>query len=142
MPPINPITAYNCVFIFPIHNGMARESNNHYEATRKYWKVKDEFRNRNSIALGILNQESVASYIINTWIYDNTNDRWFFEGQQMEDLMGFDCRRVIAQASDYWRFGNYLIAEFDGNGYFRLLRGNGQNANWLHCHDLINGHVT
>jgi len=136
---VNPNIAMY-VFILLIHNAI-NERQNPYEATRYSWSVSQNNRNlQPAFAVGIINNISVTSYEIQTWQISEANQNaWEFTSlthpnpEFFEPLLNLSWRNIIAQAQAYWRFGNYLITEFDGNGRFRIIRGAPQNRNWHNC---------
>jgi len=128
---INPDSALQRVFIFPIHNALTSSRDNIYEATRASWNVTDRYREGSAHAVGIQNGISVGGYSIERW--EERDGKFAFTGTEDPMLINFDWKYVISQAKGFWQRGNYLIAEFDGNGQFRILRGGGTNNDWLSC---------
>lgn len=128
--PINPTRAFNRVFIFPIHNVLSIEKSK-YEATRKYWKVSKENRQLPAFAVGIKNNVSVGSFLIKEW--KQFENKFEFVGDDEFDLLEKNWTTVINSSKGYWQRGNYLIVEFDGQGSFRVLKGNRFKEEWIKC---------
>ena len=128
---INPEKYYPCVFIFPIHNALESSRENVYEATRASWCISGQYRIINSYAVGVKHGISLGGFKINSW--NEFDGKYSFEGTEELSLVKFDWKYVISQALGFWQRGNYLIAEFDGNGKFRILRGGGENRDWKDC---------
>jgi len=125
---ILPASPYASVFIFPVHNALKESSKNVYEATRAAWKITKKFQYKNSYAVGLQNGISIGSYKVQSWVdYD---DKQAFIGNDYEDLLNFNWKRVLEPAMGYWQRGNHLIVEFNGAGSFRFLYGC-SNKEWI-----------
>lgn len=126
---INPPEKYDFVFVFPIQNGLANRENP-YEATRKYWYVKEEYRRKDAFAVGLNKGVSVTSFKIDKWsLADGRKSE--FEGVDYPALSNKRWGKILSQAEGYWKRGNYLIVSFDGKGNARIIRGAGEARNWF-----------
>jgi hypothetical protein len=140
-PPVNPITHYQTVFIFPIQAALASGATP-YQATRAAWAVSETFRNINkAMAVGIANRISQGVFEIDVWKpwtklpAGSGRTLWEFDKTSTNlpgnDLLLKDFTNVIAQAMGSWQFATYLIVEFDGKGKFRFLRGSLDKTTWF-----------
>jgi len=135
---VNPQEAM-FVFVLPIHISI-NERPNHYEATRFGWEVSENNRMLSPVyAVGIVNEIFQTSYEILNWQITATDRNvWEFispnhpNPEIFEPLQNLNWRNIIMQAEAHWKFGNYLIVEFDGNGRFRIVRGS-RNRDWNNC---------
>lgn len=120
---IDPSLPYEVLFIFPIHKALA-QGRLPYEATRKFWTVSPEFRDRPAFAVGLKNGISVASYEIGHW-EESGNNKWMFTGKEHPALLNKAWKKLITfpGASGFWSQGNYLIVNLDGKGNASFLRG-------------------
>jgi len=132
--PINP--NHSCkVFLFPIGNFIS-ERQDAYDATRKWWKIKDECRDTSEyeFAVGLVKGVSVGSYKLIRWKYDQEYQKYVFDADEYPDFIGFSWHKQIEPAKGYYGYGNYLIIEFNGNGKFKILRGSKDNKEqWFNC---------
>jgi len=133
--PVNPDTAYSAVFVLPIHY-MLERTKDVYEAARRSWIVSQKFRDLpESLAVGIAaGWTSVGVFEINAWRRDSNlgKPKWEFDGITLSDdhpLALKNWRKVIDAAIVHWKYGNYMIVEFDGKGRFRVLKGS-TNRTW------------
>jgi len=130
---VNPSNPYQAVFIFPIQRQLL-ELGDPYEATRKSWCVKEEYRNiGGAFAVGLANFISRGVYLIDNW-YENDENKHEFESLSDFDeteLINRNWQNVIQRSMGYWQRGNYLIIEFNGQGQFRFLRGNPDKETWF-----------
>lgn len=124
---VDPVNSYQRVFIFHIRNALA-ENKDVYDATRGDWYVKESNQSVPAYAVGIVNNISRGAFHIDGW--DPVVNKHRFSGKPHPSLEGLDWSQVIGKAKGYWQRGNYLVAEFDGAGRFRLLRGSGSEAPW------------
>lgn len=121
--PVNPDKPYQAVFLFWIHRALA-EGRSPYDATRMSWVVSAHYRSiREAYAVGILEGVSIGSYRICEW-REASDKRFFFNGEPCDDLIDKDWRNVIAPVRGFVQRGNYPVVGFDGNGKYRILRGN------------------
>lgn len=129
---VNPNNEYETVFIFPIQNRLADRIST-YEATRRAWYVREDFRNReNSIAVGLSNYISKGVYLIDNWHpYDNKFEFDKNDNYDNGELLNKNWLNVLSQSFGYWQRGNYLIIQFNGQGQFRFLRGNPDKETWF-----------
>jgi hypothetical protein len=122
------------VFIFPIHRALD-EGKSAYDATRSAWPVSEKYRSLDAYAVGLDRGISSGAYKIKTW--KPIGDRFEFEGDETDPLTGELCnknwRPVIDPVMGYYMHGNYIIAEFDGQGKYRILCGEGPNPEWRDC---------
>jgi hypothetical protein len=129
-PPVS-VTAPCIVFIFPIHNAL-REGKEVYEAVRSAWRVNEHNRSLDAYAVGLEQGIASGAYKIGAW--RRTGERFEFDQDEnaplAAELKKKDWRYVVSPAMGYYQRGNYLIAQFDGKGSCRLLRGAGPNAEW------------
>jgi len=128
--PINPNFACR-IFLFSIHNGLLRENNDKYEATRKYWKISEKYRDVSEyeFAVGLVKGISLVSYRINKWICDSESKKYIFEGEEISEFEGFSWYKQINDK--YWLRGQHFVVEFDGKGKFNLIRPN--KGQWFDC---------
>ena len=127
---VDPGCALKRVFIFPIQNGLA-EGKSPYEATRSAWNVKPGLQKTPAYAVGVRNGISVGSFEILSW--SNILNKQEFSGKPFKSLDNLNWSRIISQAKGFWQRGNFLVAEFNGGGEFRVLRGAGKEKCWLPC---------
>lgn len=128
--PVNPDNELSTVFIFPIQRQLANGISP-YESTRRAWYVAQRFRNINrAIAVGLSNYISRGVFNIDNW--HDFNDKHEFDGQEanMPDLLNKNWYSIISSSFGYWKRGNYLIVEFNGNGQYRFKRGNPDKDTW------------
>ena len=125
--PINPTTPLSKVFLFSIKNGLA-DGRTTYDATRSAWYVKPELQELPAYAVGMKNGISVGAFQINSWA--SSGEKHEFQGIEYPPLLNYNWSKVISTARGFWQRGNYLVAEFDGKGKFRILRGAGTNKDW------------
>jgi len=129
--PINPTSAYQILFIFPIHKQLANDVDP-YTATRRAWNVKQDLRNKkDAIAIGLSTFISKGVFMINEW--HNYEDKYEFVGVRYEnaELLHKNWFKIISSSFGYWQRGNYLVIELDGKGNFRFLRGNPDKDTWF-----------
>lgn len=123
-PQVDPENSYKTVFLFPIAS-LFSEREDLYDSTRHYWDVSAEWQGKsNAVAIGIVKGQSMSAYFIEDW--HPAESKFEFHGTAINEgheLLHRDFKQVIAAARGYWGYGRYLIVEFDGNGYFRILRG-------------------
>jgi hypothetical protein len=132
---VNPITQILTVFIFPIQNQLANNVNT-YDATRRAWYVKAEFRDRQeAIAIGLSNYISRGVYSIDNW--HPLGNRHEFDGRVNNriDLSNKNWYKIISFSFGYWQRGTYLIVEFNGQGQFKFLRGNPDKETWFNLNE-------
>lgn len=111
-----------------------------YEATRKYWDIMGEHRNNNiyKFAVGLVDGVAKTAYRINKWfptLEEQYIGRYEFEGSETEEtkeLIGFSFYKQRSLCMEHWKFGGYLVVEFDGKGKFIMLKGQ-QNSQWTKC---------
>ena len=132
--PINP--KHPCkVFLFNIGT-YTLERNDTYDATRKWWKIKEEYRNTSEyeFAVGLVKGVSIGSYKLKRWKYDQEYKKYVFDADEYPDFIGFSWHKQIEPAKGFFGYGNYLIVEFNGNGKFKILRGSKDNkGQWFNC---------
>ena len=134
---VNPETEYEYVFLFNIKNSI---SNNLYDSTRGIWDgiAKSYFSLQESYAVGINNSISKTSYKIKSWEYLEEHKRYQFQAvnhpkpEQHEPLLNKNWSKIISVAKGYWQRNPILIVEFDGNGKFRIKRGE-KTKQWFNC---------
>lgn len=124
----NPKEIYRKIFLFPAHNTIANSPNNIYEATRASWKIAKRNRVEGSYAVGIKGGISVGGYKISGW--EGRGEKQAFVGDEESALLNYDWKYIISCSMGYWQRGNYLIAEFDGRGRFRVTHGRSEKE-WL-----------
>lgn len=139
---VDPSKIDGIVFIFPIHKAL-REGLNAYEATRYAWRVGRRFRNLKAYAVGVDGYVSKGSFVID-------NDKWYdapdipgkYQFDKKEELSDTENATLKALANKNWgniiqaipsaehffRFGNYLVAEFS-NSKVTIIRGAGAENN-------------
>jgi hypothetical protein len=129
--PVNPIERLQRVFIFPIKNALA-EGRIPYEATRRAWTITENNRQLPAYAVGLLNKISVGSYSVQSW-RDVSNNKYEFTGVAYDALLNKNWVSILGRVMNYWKRGNYIIVEFDGEGRYKILRGAGadQKGNWF-----------
>ena len=127
--PINPNKSCK-IFIFSIGNAISG-GKNEYDATRRWWRITENYRNFSEyeFAVGLKNGISLGAYKINKWVYNQEYDKCEFKGVEINDFKGYSWYKQINVGC--WKFGSHLVAEFDGNGKFKLLRPN--KPNWIDC---------
>jgi len=122
--PVNPTSPYPAVFMFWIHKGLA-EGRSVYDATRYSWDVNEYYLGlHDAYAVGILEGLSVGSFRIDEWKHTPDKMKHFFNGEPHEELRNLDWRRIISDVRGFVQRGGYPVVEFDGEGNFRILRGN------------------
>ena len=148
MTSVNPTKSYESVFIFnigtEIENRIAECNGDRekgvYETTRKYWaKVNQWQKSSDMYGVGLINGMSQGVFKISRW-YETNNpyypSRYEFDGieQKDDDLFDKDWSKIIEPAKGFWQHGNWIVASFDGNGHFKILRGGGKNnKKWFSC---------
>jgi len=123
------------VFLFNIGNTIT-ENNNAYEATRKWWKITNEYRDTSKyeFAVGLVKGISVGSYKLIRWQYNQDYKKSKFDADEYPDFIGYSWHKQIEPAKGYFQYGNHLIVDFDGNGKFKILRGSPENKDiWFNC---------
>lgn len=133
---INPTNAYPKVFIFPIQNTINSETP--YQATRRAWNVNEELRDRPfGIAVGIKDKISRSVFEIINWHPDlQADEKWEFDGVETDKTDEFydtNWSKIIEKAEGYWRYGNYLVVEFNGESCFRFIKGKNDKQTWHSC---------
>lgn len=128
--PVNPNMAYPRVFIFSIYKAL-REGKDVYEATRYAWKVNHKLQDlsQETIAVGLENGLLKGAYRIQNWEFVPELSKHQFEGEEISDFYNTKWHSIVNK-SGYWRFGQYLIVEFDGKGKFRFVRGSQDKTTW------------
>jgi hypothetical protein len=124
-PTVNPKSAYSVVFVFPIHHVLV-DGGSVYEATRRSWNVAPLYRELPAHAVGLVNGISKGVFEVNRWTPHLASGKWEFTGRALagdHELADSNWVKVIDAAKAYWRYGQYLVVEFDGKGWFRILRG-------------------
>jgi hypothetical protein len=129
-PPVNPAKKFEIVFLF--HIGTLKGSRKDlYDSTRHYWRVAQRWQDaKGAIALAIYDKSSIGGFHIDEW--HKKFGKFEFTGKKLSDrneLVFRDFRQII-EHSGSWKWGQYLVVEFDGNGRFRILRGS-SNKEWL-----------
>jgi hypothetical protein len=130
--PVNPDKPMK-IFVFPIHRAL-KEHGDIYQATRHCWQVKEEYRNAEQYpyVVGLAGGVSRGAYYIEGW--NHVSGRHYeFTGKEFPALIAQDWRKIVSVARGYWKRGNFLITEFDGQGKFRILRGANENTRWFDC---------
>lgn len=129
--PVNPTEPLQRVFIFPIQNGLA-EGRSPYDATRSAWTITKNNMQIPAYAVGLRNKISVGSYSIDAWNHVS-NNKYEFTGKDYNALLNKNWASILGRVMSYWKRGNYIIVEFDGNGKYKILRGVGadQKGNWF-----------
>jgi len=128
--PVNPAESLDRVFLFPIQNAIAK-GRSVYEATRRSWYVKSFHQTVPAFAVGIRNGISIGSFSIKRW--NPIENKHEFVGEEYPSLLGKNWSRIISCVKGYWQRGNYIIVKFDGKGKFSIVRGAGQEKQWLDC---------
>lgn len=134
---INPNLPYKYIFIFPIQNTINSDL---YESTRGIWKgnKKFYFSLKDSYAVGINNNISKSSYQIDNWFFLDEHKKYQFQAinhpnpHNYEPLLNKNWVNIISTAKGYWQRGNHLVVEFDGEGKFRIIRGE-KTKQWFNC---------
>jgi hypothetical protein len=137
---VNPAIAIENVFLFPIQNAANRGASI-YDATRMVWYVNHANRNlQNSIAVGLKYAISIGSYQINNWntaVLDANKHEFTAVNHPTpipyNPLINKSWINVLDKAKGFWQRGNYLVVDFDGQGYFRIKRGSQDKTTWHDC---------
>lgn len=136
---VNPTTAYENVFIFPIQNALTRGSDP-YNATRTTWPVSIHYQNLTpAYAVGLKNSISKGSFEISSWadVIGTGKQEFTAPGHpnpiNHEPLLNKNWNNVLAVAKGFWQRGNYLVVAFNGKGQFRIVRGSKDTATWHDC---------
>jgi hypothetical protein len=120
------------VFVFSIYKALG-EGKSVYDATRSAWRVSEKYRSLDAYAVGLNRGISGDAYKIKTW-KPLSGGRFEFEGDETDPLAGElrdkNWRPVIDPVMDYYKYGGYIVVEFDGQGKYRILRGEGPNPEW------------
>ena len=140
---VNP--GFPCkVIVFNIKNSLYGlkdfQKRNHYESTRKYWEINEEHRNEDvyEFAVGLVDGDSETAYKINEWYPTREKQyigRYEFNGSETietKELKDFSFKKQRSLCMGHWKFGGYLVIEFDGKGKFLVLKGQ-QNSKWTNC---------
>jgi hypothetical protein len=139
-PFVNPRVSIPAVFIFPIQNALVKGATP-YDATRYAWNVTLPYKSmKPAFAVGLENSISVGSFEIDSWsnVIVNGQTKQEFKApnhpnpSDYQPLLNQNWNKVIAIAKGFWQRGNYLVAEFDGKGKFRILRGSSDKT-WHNC---------
>jgi hypothetical protein len=136
---VNPTTAHDNVFIFPIQNALTKGINP-YNATRTTWAVSNNYQKLNpAYAVGLKNSISKGSFEISTWTSVAGTSKQEFNSPRHPnptDYLPFlskNWNNVLSVAKGFWQRGNYLIVAFNGNGQFRIVRGSKDPTTWHNC---------
>lgn len=128
---VNPSQPHQAVFLFPVQNAIA-DGRTPYEATRCCWDVAAHWRSiESAIAVGLVRGLSVGAFSIDQWQSSDIPGKYCFDGRPLA-VSGFENARwtqVINAARGYFQRGNWLVAQFDGQGNFAILRGSA-NRDW------------
>jgi hypothetical protein len=131
--PVNPSINLPFVFIFPIQNQLANGLTP-YEATRKAWYVKKEYREKTgAVAVGLSGNISKGVFQIGNWVNHDKKHQFNkvdLESDILDQLLEKHWGKIISGVG-YWQRGNYLIIEFNGKGEFRYIRGNPDDKTWF-----------
>jgi hypothetical protein len=136
---VNPSRPISAVFIFPIHNTSgSRES--YYEATRKYWKIGSQYRSiENAFAVGVEEGYSHAAFRIKDWVFEEGRKKWIFNEDPnqypdiLDELLRKNWKNILRPALGHFQRGAHIVAEFDGKGRFRIIKGSADKATWHDC---------
>lgn len=122
--PVNPTNHYPTVFLFPVHNELNNVDS--YNATRRAWKVSETFRNMtNAIAVGLAGGIAQGVFSIENWQPDLLEPgKYAFSGHALNDpdLVNRNYSSIV-NGCDHWKFGNYIVIEFNGQGGYRFFKG-------------------
>ncbi len=136
---VNPTIQYTNVFIFPVQKALNNVATP-YEATRTTWSVSEKNRNLTpAFAVGLKNSISKGSFEIHKWNYVEESNKYEFftkehpNSSYVYELQNKNWNKVISVAKGFWQRGNYLIAEFDGKGKFRIVHGAKDTSTWYDC---------
>jgi hypothetical protein len=138
-PPVNPAQPYPRVLVFPIQRALDA-SRTPYDAVRSYWSASQDIiqvsPDNPCIAVGLANGISRVVVDINAWhSVTAVSGKWEFTGTVLtdSDLLDRNFSNVLAPAMGYWMRGNYIGAEFNGKGEFRIIRGARDKTSWYPC---------
>jgi len=136
---------FSCkVIVFNIKNALyglkGFEIRPPYEAARKYWEILDEHRDCDvyEYSVGLVDGIAETAYKINSWFETKEKQyigRYEFDGSETKksmQLKGVNWRKQRALCMEHWKYGGYLVVEFDGKGNFRILKGTTDNK-WHNC---------
>jgi len=129
--PINPNRPCK-IFLFSIEKAI-KEGRDPYDATRWAWTITEKYRDASEyeFAVGLVKGVSIGAFKIKRWI-KRVGGKCEFEGDEIAEFEGFSWIKQIDVAEAYYRYGNHLVVEFDGNGKFRVLRP-GTIPQWFSC---------
>ena len=143
---VNPKREYKTVFLANIKKSVKNskdtdEDNNtiFYDALRKHWHNVGEWINSNDMyAVGLFDNQSVYACKINEWHKYTDSDegeRYEFSGEPFldSDLICKDWAQILEVVNGYWKWGNWIIVQFNGKGSFKILRGSKENKDWISC---------
>jgi len=123
------------VFVFSIRNVINQRANA-YEATRSAWRVNAANRHLDSAyAVGLVNGISQGGFRIDCWNQvEGASRRFEFTSNDgsvsLKEMENKDWSCVTDRAGAY-RFGQYLVVEFNGRGQFRYVRGFADHFTWF-----------
>jgi hypothetical protein len=136
---VNPTTAYDNIFIFPIQNALTKGVSP-YNATRTTWAVSSYCQTLNpAYAVGLKNSISKGSFKISSWagvigtVKHEFNSPGHPNPLEYQPLLNKNWNNVLTKAKGFWQRGNYLIVAFNGNGQFRIVRGSQDTTTWHNC---------
>jgi hypothetical protein len=132
------------VIVFNIKNSLyglkGLKKRTPYEAARKYWDIYENHRNCEiyEYSVGLVDGIAETAYKINSWFPTKEKKyigRYEFDGLETKksmQLKGVSWRKQRALCMGHYKFGGYLVVEFDGNGKFRILKGI-KDDKWRNC---------
>jgi uncharacterized protein len=136
--PVRPMQAYESVLVFNVSKAL-EEGRSSFEATRGHWvDVPERFRNlKKCFAVGL--EQGFSKCVIeidpSSWQSRPNHEgkrgnRWSFRGKELasSELFERDWSKIV-EPLGYWKRGNYLAFQFDGNEKYKCLRGESK-GNW------------
>ena len=136
---VNPTTAYQNVFVFPIQNALMKGISP-YNATRTTWPVTSDKRTlKPAYGVGLKNSISKASFEISSWVGVTETSKYEFISPghpnplDYQPFLNKNWNNVLAMAKGFWQRGNYLIVAFNGTGQFRIVSGSQDKTTWHNC---------
>lgn len=137
VPPANPTRPYRRVLVFPIQRAL-RSGVNAYDAVRRAWSAGDALRRNVPGCLAVGVDQGISRIVVDIAQWHESPgapDKYEFTGAVLEEheLLHRNFSNVQAPAMGYWMHGNFIGAEFDGQGHFRILHGAADKTTAYDC---------